>query len=72
MPFFGAILGFFVTGILGDNIGRRLTLIICLVSGILGYLIIIFSKSLVVASIGLFVCGFGMETCFNLGLYFVS
>jgi len=72
MPFFGGILGFFVTGILGDNIGRRLTLIVCLSAGVLGYLIIILAKSLIVASVGLFICGFGIETCFNLGLYFVT
>ena len=72
MPFFGAILGFFVTGILADNVGRRITLIVCLSAGIVGYLIIIFASNLTAASIGLFVCGFGIETCFNLGLYLVS
>lgn len=60
MPFFGAILGYFITGILGDNIGRRITLIVCLSAGILGYVIIIFAHNLVTASVGLFVCGFGI------------
>lgn len=72
MPFFGAIVGFFVTGIMGDNVGRRLTMMLCLCAGITGYVIIIVANNLVVASVGLFVCGFGIETCFNLGLYFVS
>jgi MFS family permease len=72
MPFFGAIVGFFITGILGDNMGRRLTMMVCLGAGITGYVIIILAGNLVGASVGLFVCGFGIETCFNLGLYFVS
>ena len=72
MPFIGAIVGFFITGILGDNLGRRLTMMVCLSASLVGYLIVIFAGSLVAASVGLFVCGFGIETCFNLGLYFVS
>lgn len=61
-----------MTGILGDNIGRRVTLIVCLSAGIVGYVIIILAGNLITVSIGLFVCGFGIETCFNLGLYLVS
>ena len=60
MPFFGAIVGYFITGILGDNVGRRRTTLVCVVTGIFGYLIIILAPNLIVASIGLFVCGFGV------------
>lgn len=60
MPFFGAIAAYFVTGILGDNVGRRFTTMVCLVTGILGYVIIILAPSLIVATVGVFVCGFGI------------
>ena len=72
MLFFGAITGFAIIGLLSDNIGRRLSLIFCLASGTLGYLVILLAPTLFVAGIGNFLVGFGIESSFNLVVYFLS
>ena len=72
MPYFGTILGCIFTGMLGDNFGRKNTLIFSLMISIFGYLLIIFAKSLITASIGLFFAGLGVESCYNLAIIYAS
>ena len=68
----GSIFGFFVIGILGDNFGRKLTALFCIIIGVIGYLVILFAKTLYVAEVGLFVCGFGIYSSYNIGVTFLS
>ena len=68
----GSIFGFLVIGILGDNFGRKITALFCIIVGVIGYLIILFAKTLYVAEVGLFVCGFGIYSSYNIGVTFLS
>ena len=60
MYFFGAITGFVIISTLADNLGRKLSLVICLVVGTIGYSMMILARSLVVAGLGDFMVGFSI------------
>jgi MFS family permease len=60
MFFIGSIVGYIILGIMADNLGRRLTLLICLFTGIIGYLFILIGPNLFTVEIGLFLTGFGL------------
>jgi MFS family permease len=47
MFFIGSIVGFIILGMMADNFGRRLTLRICLLTGLIGYLFILVGPSLI-------------------------
>jgi MFS family permease len=70
MPYFGAIVGPMMTGTLGDNLGRKSTLLVCLVVSIVGYMVTLLADSLAVAAVGLFLVGLGVESCLNLVMVF--
>lgn len=70
--FVGSLCGFVVLGMMADNLGRRTTLIVCLVSAVVGELLILLVNSLVAVEVGMFLAGFGLENAFNLGFYFFS
>lgn len=66
MYFAGAIAGFVIVGMMSDNVGRRLSLLLCLALGIIGYLIMLLAPTLFIAGIGHFLIGFSIESSFNL------
>lgn len=72
MFFVGSIVGYFCTGPLVDNFGRRITFNACLVLGLVGNLMVAGASSLPVAEVGLFLMGFGLENAFNLCFYFLA
>jgi len=72
MPFIGTLVGIPIIGILGDNLGRRFSIILCLGMGVVGYFLIVISQSLTLALIGLCIISFGVESCFGLALFLIS
>jgi len=58
--FLGTIIGLILLGMMADNIGRRISLLVCLVCGLVGLLFILLASKLFVAEIGLFLVGFGL------------
>jgi MFS family permease len=70
--FVGSLCGFIVLGMMADNLGRRTTLIVCLVSAVVGELLILLVNSLAAVEVGMFLAGFGLENAFNLGFYYFS
>ena len=71
-PYIGTLGGILIIGIFADNIGRRFSLMVCLGTGVVGFLIMILSKTLTFALIGLCVVNIGVESGFSLVLFLVS
>ena len=69
---FGGIIGVLITCSLADNIGRRSTLLVSLLSGVIGHVVIQFSSSLSQVSVGMFLLGFGLDSSFNLCICILS
>jgi MFS family permease len=46
MFFIGSIVGYIILGMMADNLGRKLTLRICLLTGLIGYLFILIGPNL--------------------------
>lgn len=63
--YIGAIFGFLITSILADNLGRRVTLLICEIFAVLGYGLTLLAPNLLVAEGGLFMAGFGVQSCLS-------
>lgn len=55
-----------IVGLMADNVGRRLSLIVCLGVGAVGYMVMLFSVNLTMAGCGHFLVGFSTESSFNL------
>lgn len=61
----GAIVGYLITSVLADNIGRRITILLCEFLSVAGYAIILLAPTLFIAEIGLFMAGFGVQSCLS-------
>lgn len=46
MFFIGSIVGYVILGMMADNLGRKLTLRICLLTGLVGYFLILVASNL--------------------------
>lgn len=65
--FFGAFVGYIILGLIADNWGRKLPLLVCQGIGLLGSLIILLlSVDLSITAFGIFLTGFGTQCCFGL------
>lgn len=64
---FGGIAGLVVNSLLADNIGRRPTLLLCQIMGLISLATLLFARSLVMAEICLFTSGFGMLSVLPVG-----
>ena len=68
----GSCLGYILVSLLNDNIGRKRSIAIALTMSTIGVALITFSQSLIMAEIGLFITGFGIDSSINTALYFIS
>ena len=59
-------------GYLADNFGRKPTILLCITSQIIGYVIILTAKSLNGAAIGLLVIGVGNDANYNISIVVIS
>lgn len=57
--FIGIFVGFIVFSYFSDNFGRRKAMILTWITALTGILLICYSRSLIIASIGLFLAGSG-------------
>lgn len=65
-------MGVVVTSSIADNIGRRSTLLLSLVLGVIGHLTIQLSQNLVEAEVGMSLVGFCLESSYNLSICFLT
>lgn len=72
MFFSGTLIGFILIGTMVDNLGRRISLLICIVIALIGTLAILLSPNLILVDIGLFMAGLGMENAFTISFYFFT
>jgi len=70
--YFGALAGYVVVSFFSDNWGRRPTLIVAWSICIIGIVILIFAPNFWVTSIGLFLMGFGSDTCLNISFVIIA
>lgn len=59
--YFGALLGYITINFFADNYGRRKVVLISWAIGTLGTILLLASQSILMASIGLFLGGFGTD-----------
>ena len=64
--FLGAVCSYAIIGIIADNFGRRKPLVALLTIGFSGFLLVMFASSIEVVAIGMFMVGFGIQTCTGL------
>jgi hypothetical protein len=68
----GSCLGYVVVSLLNDNLGRKRSMQVALTVMLCGLLMVGVSWSLLVAQVGLFFAGFGIDSSINTALYFIS
>ena len=59
-------IGYLIVGIAADNFGRRRPLIVLQTIGLIGYLMVLFAPNITFVAIGMFLTGFGSQTCYGL------
>lgn len=72
MMYVGGVVGFFIFVLVGDLVGRKLLIVICMLTNAIGITITIFCSSLTMAGIGLFISTIGIQDSFNVCFYFIS
>lgn len=72
LTYVGTVVGFLLLSFVGDLLGRKRLMIICMTGVVIGLVITIFCESLVTAGIGLFIASVGVQNAFNICFYFIS
>ena len=72
LTYVGTVVGFLLLSFVGDLLGRKRLMIICMTSVVIGLVITIFCQSLVMAGVGLFIASVGVQNAFNICFYFIS
>jgi MFS family permease len=72
LTYVGTVVGFLILSFVGDLLGRKRLMIICMSGVVIGLVIAIFCESLVMAGVGLFIASVGVQNAFNICFYFIS
>lgn len=72
MMYVGAVIGFLISAVIGDHIGRKSLIMLCLVLNGIGLTITIFCTSIEIAGVGLFISTIGIQNGFNVCFYFLA
>ena len=72
ITYVGTVVGFLILSFVGDLLGRKRLMIICMSGVVIGLVIAIFCQSLMMAGIGLFVASVGVQNAFNICFYFIA
>ena len=72
LTYIGGIVGCFINSFIGDMIGRKSLLILSLLFNVLGLIVVIFSQSLIMATVGLFFVSIGSQNAFSVCFYFIT
>jgi MFS family permease len=72
LTYVGTVVGFLLLSFVGDLLGRKKLMVICMASVVIGLVIAIFCQDLVMAGIGLFIASVGIQNAFNICFYFIS
>ena len=62
----GTSVGYFLLGIIADNCGRRKPFIFLQAIGLIGYLTTLFASDINMVAFGIFMAGFGSQTCYGI------
>ena len=65
-------MGVFLSGPIADNFGRRLTMLLGLLLGVIGHIIIQFAGNLAVVGVGMYLVGLSVESCYNVIICILS
>ena len=72
LTYIGTVVGFLLLSFVGDLVGRKRLMTICMTGVVVGLVIAIFCQSLLMAGIGLFIASVGVQNAFNICFYFIS
>jgi MFS family permease len=72
ITYVGTVVGFLILSFVGDLLGRKRLMIICMSGVVIGLVIAIFCQSLMMAGIGLFIASVGVQNAFNICFYFIA
>ena len=72
LTYVGTVVGFLLLSFVGDLLGRKRLMIICMSGVVIGLVIAIFCQSLAMAGAGLFIASVGVQNAFNICFYFIS
>lgn len=70
--YMGSVVGFLVMTLVGDLIGRKLLISLCMMLTVVGLIITIFCVNLTMAGIGLFIASVGIQDAYNVCFFFIA
>lgn len=68
----GTVVGFLLMTLVGDLLGRKMLMTICMTMTVLGITITIFCQNLAMAGAGLFLATVGIQDAYNVCFFFIS
>lgn len=68
----GTVVGFLLMTLVGDLLGRKMLMTICMAMTVLGITITIFCQDLAMAGAGLFLATVGIQDAYNVCFFFIS
>ena len=72
MMYVGAVVGSLISAVVGDQMGRKQLVVLCMMLNLIGMTITIFAPTLLVAGVGLFISTVGIQNAFNVCFYFLA
>lgn len=72
MMYVGAVVGFLISAVIGDHMGRKTLITLCLLLNLVGMTLTILAPTIVVAGVGLFISTVGIQNGFNVCFYFLA
>lgn len=68
----GGVVGFLLMTVVGDLVGRKLLITVCMSLTVLGITITMFCSNLTMAGIGLFLATVGIQDAYNVCFFFIA
>lgn len=72
LMYVGAVVGYVLMTLVGDLVGRKSLLSICMCATVIGMGITIFCVNITMAGVGLFLATVGIQNAFNICFYFIA
>lgn len=70
--YIGAVIGFIVLLLIGDHVGRKALMTLCISTLVIGMVVTLFCVNITMAGIGLCICAAGSGAAYNVCFMFLA